>query len=223
MHPPINPGIWQASAHVAGQRGIAIASARTGSKDDMAKGHAFPEVDALPNCTLSQLLRSGPQRGRPGLWAALRRASADLGNHVRLTRAFVFRVLRFAIFSGHEEQPSRSSELCPNPYSPLRFWPSPRLPAACRTRRRAVWPVPSPVLPSLTRWTKTWSPVPRWAALPVLQAATSWAAATDLTSAACGRSARRHGPSGLNAPVAFSISAPRPGRGARGERCSRRS
>jgi hypothetical protein len=49
------------------------------------------------------------------------------------------------------------------------------------------------------------------------------AVATDLTAAFGRPDTAIQGPSGRLAPVAFVISAPRPGRGGRGERCSRRS
>jgi hypothetical protein len=183
---------------------------------------AVPAAKLASDCYPSPSLRSGPSRVRPPFYGASRRAFADRREPQGRSRPFVFRTAEIAVFSGHITSP-RSSISCVNLSLPSPFWLSPPLAAACRTPRRAVLPVPSSALPQLTRWTKIWLRAQRSAVLQVRQAATSLAAATDLTTAARGRLAVIHGPSERSAPVAFSISASRPGRRQRGERCSTRS
>lgn len=120
----------------------------------------------------------------------------------------------------------RGNEPCGHILSFLHLRPRP-LPGACQPRPSAGLAARLPVRPSPTRWTRTWLPVrhsARWPGLrPAVCRACRPAVATDLIAALSGRVDCIARPSGHAAPVAFVISAPRPGRGGRGERCSRRS
>lgn len=177
--------------------------------------------------------RSSPCAGRP----AFRRATAGLAakrgdargfadhDSVRLARQGFPFIDAWAAVSSSAITIQRGNEPCVNTLSSSHLRPRP-LRAACRPRPSAASAAPLPVLPSPTRWTKTWLQAPRSALWPVPHPAVFRAcrpaAATDLT--AFGRTATTNTrPSGQSAPVAFVISASRPGRGGRGERCSRRS
>lgn len=120
----------------------------------------------------------------------------------------------------------RGTEPCVNTLSFLHL-PRRPLRVAWRPRPSAALVARSPVPPLPTRWMKTWLPAPLWALWPGPRPAAFRACrpavATDLTAARRGRSEPIARPSGHDAPVAFVISVPRPGRGGRGERCSRRS
>lgn len=214
--------IWQSFAKRPGRAGLAFATGQVLGNNHPKARPAVPAAGWPPFCYPSPSMRPDPLRIGSPFSPALRHAFADRMEPAIPSRAFVFRGAAIEVFLRDITFP-RSSISCVNLSLPSPFSPSPLWLAACRTPRRAGLPALLSVPLPLMRWTKTWLQARRLAVSPVRQAATWWAAATDLTFAACGRLAVLHGPSGHPAPVAFSISASRPGRGARGERCSTRS
>ena len=182
------------------------------------------------DCTPSLAVRPAPQLGRPDLFStggesADARASADHTKPGSFCREFHF-IAAVNTVNSCSITTLRGNEPCVNISSFLHLPPRP-LRAAWRPRPSAALAARSLVPPSQTRWMKTWLPVPRLARWPGLRLAACRACrpavATDLTAAFGQPDATSQRPSGQSARVAFVISASRPGRGARGERCSRRS
>ena len=222
---PIAPSIRQGSAQ--GRRGRFLAFAK-GGRVGQSGGHAgatsFGPRLCL-DCTPFPSVRPAQQLGWPDFLCADARASADAASGGTGTRGFSFREAPNKINCATITT-LRGTEPCGSILSFLSLRP-PAFRAALPRRPSAVLPAPSPVRPSPMPRMKTWSLAPRWAAYsvrpPVVCRACRPAPATDMT-AACGRHlTTEQRPSGRDARVAFAISAPRPGRGARGERCSRRS
>jgi hypothetical protein len=146
-------------------------------------GHWQPSHDLRSHFnTPSPSRRSGPSQAGPIFTG--RRCSADCVNPAR----FCFASRRVAIESVAITTNQRGSSQCANSLSCSPFF-SFRWQVACKTPHRAAWPVllRGPSWP--TRWTKTWSPVPRLAVLPVRPpVASNWACRpagrpTDLTVA----------------------------------------
>ncbi len=172
--------------------------------------------------TPSPSRRSGPSQAGPTPFAPDRRGFAEAMRGDAQKATFRFNSRWFAVDSRATTTNQRGSLSCASRFSFSRF-SSFRWPGACRTPRRAAWPVLSLVRPSRTRWMKTWSQVLPSAVLPVRPpVASSWACrpATDLIPA-CGRAdttsrtIRAVGPDG---PFAFRLAA-RSG----GTACSRKS
>lgn len=119
----------------------------------------------------------------------------------------------------------RGNEPCVSILSSSHLRP-PHLPAACRPQGKGLPLAASLAWRQPMLWMKTWSQV-ACSARPQVRAPAccpaQGARLTDLNAALPGRTDSIARPSGHAAPVAFVISAPRPGRGGRGERCSRRS
>ncbi len=140
--------------------------------------------------SLSPSRRSGPSQAGPTPFPTLqhRRGFAEAPGSVRATATFGFNSRWFAVNLPTITTNQRGSLSCASRFS---FFPflSFRWPVACRTPRRAAWPVRLPVLLLRMRWMKTWSQVLPSAVLPVRPpVASSWACrpATDLITA-CGR------------------------------------
>lgn len=138
--------------------------------------------------TPSPSRRSGPSQAGPTPFARYRRGFAEAMRADAQKPTFRFNSRWFAVDSPAITTNQRGSLSCASRFS---FFPflSFRWPDACRTPRRAAWPVLSLVRPSRTRWMKTWSLVRPSAVLPVRPpVASSWACrpATDLITA-CGR------------------------------------
>jgi len=230
MVSPTISGFWQGFAEAA--RGAVLGFAKLGCVGQ-AKGHAGcssygPRL--CLDCTPSLAVRPAFDKRRPDLFSGCfadgdARAFADHTKAGSLCRRFPFIAAANTVES-RSITTLRGNEPCVNILSFL-FLRPPAFPAVLRRRPSAAWSVLWPVRRLPTRPTRTWSPVRRWAVWPVQHPAGCRgcrpAAATDLT-AACGQpDTTSQRPSGQHARVAFVISASRPGRGARGERCSRRS
>lgn len=127
-------------------------------------------------CYPSPSLRSGPSQAGPTLMG--RPGAADCAGGVK----YCFESCDIAVESAAITTNLRGSIQCASRLSSLPFFP-PRLPVACRTRRRAAWPVRLQALLSPTRLMKTSSPVRRLAVLPVLQPAASKSAFRPATRA----------------------------------------
>jgi len=98
-----------------------------------------------------RLVRSRPARPRP----------ADAAAHA----FFPFESGRFAVKSQVIKNQTRGRKPCVNPFSLSPFFPC-RLRAACKIQHRAASLALLQAPPSLMRWTKTWSQVRLWVALP---------------------------------------------------------
>lgn len=232
MHSPIVPRIWQGFAQPSQRAAMIVVTAGS-------FGQAFPHAGTRSlgprlcpcrdcrDCTPSAFTRPSHLRGRPGLFPARpdARTTADAPEGRLEADAFLFHDMWHAVEHAATTT-QRGIEPCISilSFSPLR---PPPFRAACPPRPSAALAAPSPGRPSLTQWMKTWSRARPSARLPVPHPAACRgcrpAAATDLTAAIGRPDTHRNGPSGQHAPVALVISAPRPGRGGRGERCSRRS
>jgi len=229
---PIRAGFGQAFARVSHPAAMVVATAGVA-------GHSFPAAGCLSHdrracrdLTLSPSSRS-VLSDRPGLSLAGTEATgfcdargfADAAIVRLCIQGFCF-IHASAAVSFRAITTQRGNEPCVNILSSLHLRPR-RLRAACRPRPSAAWPAPLPGRPSLTPRTRTWLRAPLWARWPGLRPAVCRACrpavATDLTAAFGRPETTITRPSGHAAPVAFVISAPRPGRGGRGERCSRRS
>ena len=135
-------------------------------------------------CTPSPSRRSGPSQAGPTPFfspTSHRRGSAESAPVATTAASFRFNFRRFALKSRPITTNQRGSLSCASHFSffPFSFF---RWPVACRTPRRAAWPVLSPVLPLRTLWMKTWSLARHLAVLPVRPpVASSWACrpATD--------------------------------------------
>lgn len=182
------------------------------------------------DCTPSLAVRPAPQLGRPDLFSkdaqgADARASADHTKPGSSGRGFPF-IAAVNTVNSWSITTLRGNEPCVNILSFLHLPPRP-FRAAWRPRPNAALAARSPVPPSQMRWMKTWLPVLHSAHWPGLRPAACRgcrpAVATDLTAVFGQPDATSQRPSGQHARVAFVISASRRGRGARGERCSRRS
>lgn len=182
------------------------------------------------DCTPSLAVRPAPQLGRPDFFfkgdAVLdARASADHTKPGSLGRGFPF-IAAVNTVNSWSITTLRGNEPCVSILSFLHLPPRP-LRAVWRPRPSAALAARSLVPPSQTRWMRTWLPVLHSARWPGLRPAACRgcrpAAATDLTAAFGQPDTITQRPSGQIARVAFVISASRRGRGARGERCSRRS
>ncbi len=188
MNAPITDPVWQPfanpSAVVAGV--FAMSQVLRHCFPAGQKQNFFGARTDDPSLTPS--LRSGPSQAGPTPSAG--RNGADRMGAARIC----FEIRDIAVESSAITTNQRGSFPCAShlsfsPYFPLRSL------AACRTPRRAGWPVPlrAPLWPMLSM--KTSSPAPQSVALPVLQLAVSnWACrpatpATDphLDLAACGR------------------------------------
>lgn len=219
--------------------GLSQSSAKVVDTADVA-GHSFPAAGCLSHdrhirraLTLSPSSRSVPFVERPG--SSLRKGSeagrddgrgfADPSSEGVAARGFSF-IDASAAVSSAAITTQRGNEPCGNILSFLHLRPR-RLRAACRPRPSAALAAPSPGQPLPMPWTRTWWRAPLWARWLALRPAACRgcrpAVATDLIAALPGRTDSIARPSERTAPVAFVISAPRPGRGGRGERCSRRS
>ena len=137
-------------------------------------------------CYPSPSLRSGPSQAGPTLVRGCGAVCAGL-----LKNCFEIRgvaVESLAITTTTRGSFPCASRLSFSPFSQCRW------PAACRTPRRAGWPVPPQARWSLMPLTKTWSRGPHLAALPVPQPAESRSAcrrATDILTA-YGRAETQH-------------------------------
>jgi hypothetical protein len=230
---PIPPEFRQAFAWLSQSPAKVVATA------DEA-GHIFPAAGclSLDPCSRRDLAQSPSSRPvpfleRPGLSLVRAGAGDENGRGIAdpahgwmAAREFLFIDASAAVHSAAITT-QRGNEPCGNTSSSLHLRPRP-LRAACRPRPSVVLPVLSPVRPSRMQRMRTWLLAQQsavcWALHPAACRGCRPANATDLIAAACGRSGAQTGrPSGHIAPVAFVISAPRPGRGGRGERCSRRS
>ena len=230
MVPPTVSGFWQAFAGAA--RGAVLGFAKRGlvGQSDADTGCSSYGPRLCLDCTPFLSVRPAPQLGRPDLfsgWVGVRhaRASADHTKPGSFGRDFPF-IAAWNTVKSCAITTLRGIEPCVNISSFLHLPPRP-FRAAWRPRPSAASVARLPVPPSPMRWMKTWLPVLRLARWqgprPAVCRACRPAAATDLT-AACGQSdTTLQRPSGQIARVAFVISASRRGRGARGERCSRRS
>ena len=230
MHPPTASAFWQgfAEADFGADFGFAM-GAVVGQADGHAGCFSYGPRLCL-DCTPSLAVRPAPQQGRPDLFfkgcAGLdARASADHTKPGSFGRGFPF-IASVNTVNSCAITTLRGTEPCGNILSSSPLRPQP-FRAAWRPRPSAALAARSPVPPSRTRWMKTWLPAlhsARWQGLrPAVCRGCRPAVATDLT-AACGQpDATSQRPSGQIARVAFVISASRRGRGARGERCSRRS
>lgn len=230
MHSPIVPHIRQGFAQPSRRAAKIVVTAASG-------GQTFPSAGRLSlgprrrDCTPSPSTRPVPQRGRSGLFQGGRdaRTFADVIGGAPAGRAFRFNHGLLAVELAATTT-RRGIEPCVNILSFLHLPPPPL---------RAAWPPrPSAALAALLRvqplpmhWTKTWLRARPSAHLPARPLAACRAcrpaAVTDLTAAFGRRVATTietiTRPSGHAAPVAFVMSASRPGCGGRGERCSRRS
>lgn len=227
MHSPIVPRIRQGFAQPSQRAAKIVVTVG-------AVGHTFPHAGCLSHgprlcrdCTPSPLTRPVPLWGRSGLFPQGRdgRTLADMMIWTRAGHGFRFPARLVAVKSAATTT-QRGIEPCVSILSSSPLRPRP-LRAACRPRPSAAWPAPWPVLPSRTQRMRTWlqaQPSARWLVRrPAVCRACRPAAATDLIAAPRGRFDTNARPSGHAAPVAFVISAPRPGCGGRGERCSRKS
>lgn len=230
--PPIRSAFGQAFARLSQSSAKVVDTAGS-------CGHPFPAAGCLSHdrricrdLTPSPYSRSVPRVERPGFsprsGGAGRtdgRGFADAVIGPVSACGFCF-IDASAAVSSRAITTQRGNEPCGNTLSFLHLRPR-RLRAACRPRPSAGWPAPLPGRPLPMRRTRTWLQAPHWARWPGLRPAVCRgcrpAVATDLIACPLGRADRIARPSGHAAPVAFVISAPRPGRGGRGERCSRRS
>ena len=119
-------------------------------------------------CYPSPTLRSGPSQAGPILMGGS-------GDDCVGRQKNCFQIRAVAVESSAITTKQRGSTPCASRLSSslfsLRPWP-----AACRTRRRAAWPVRRLARLSLTRWTKTCWPAPLLAGWPDLPpVASSWA------------------------------------------------
>jgi hypothetical protein len=202
MKSPTSLRFWQAFAQGAADVFNAFAMMGIG-RHCFRAGHWQQAHDLRSHrCYPSPSLRSGPSQAGPSLvWM---QGLADCAGWMR--NCLEIRVV--AIESGAITTNQRGSSPCASRLSCSLFFPR-RWPVVCRTLHRAAWPVRSPVRPSLTRWTKTSSLVPLWAALPEPQPAASSLACRPATRAterltelaACGRAE----------PIKRTIRADRPG------------
>lgn len=230
MHPPTVSAFWQGSAEGGRKAEFGFAlRAMVGQALRRAGCSSYGPRLCL-DCTPFPEVRPAPQLGRSDLFSAGgsgrdARASADHTKPGSFGRGFRF-IAAVNTVNSCAITTLRGIEPCVNISSFLHLPPRP-FRAAWRPRPSAALAARSLVPPSQTRWMKTWLPglrLARWQALrPVACRGCRPAAATDLT-AACGQpDTTTQRPSGQIARVAFVISASRRGRGARGERCSRRS
>lgn len=233
MFPPM-PSMFRQGLARAVWRGNVGFALQAGWRHPMTCAAWLAEPAAVcPDGNPYPSFRSSPLQGRPAFSpiserpAAQRddaRGFADHDSVPLAQRGILFIGAWPAVLSTAITTP-RGNEPCVNILSSSHLRPQPSR-AACRPRPSAGSAAPWPVLPSRTRWMRTWLQAQRSALWPVPHPAACRAcrpaAATDLT--AFGRAATTNTrPSGHSAPVAFVISASRPGRGGRGERCSRRS
>jgi len=230
MHPPTASAFWQGFAGVdfGADFGFAM-GAVVGQADGHAGCFSYGPRLCL-DCTPSLAVRPAPQLGRPDLFfkgygGADARASADHTKPGSFGRGFPF-IASVNTVNSCAITTLRGTEPCVSISSFLHLPPRP-LRAAWRPRPSAALAARSQVPPSQMLWMKTWLPVPRlarWQGLrPAVCRGCRPAVATDLTAASGQPDATSQRPSGQIARVAFVISASRRGRGARGERCSRRS
>ncbi len=170
----------QAFAQGCARGGDAIAPGTVARHDCLADHWQFARGVRRHSCYPSPSLRPGPSQAGPTLGG---QSSADCATRPRNC----FESSAVAVKSAAITTTERGSSSCASRSSFSLFCPC-RFPAACRIPRRAGWLVPPQARWSPMRWTKTSSPVPRWAALPVLLlAASNWACRpaarlTDLTA-----------------------------------------
>jgi hypothetical protein len=230
MHPPIRSAFRQAFAQ--DRFGTELAFAKRGwvGQSDGHAGCSSYGPRLCLDCTPFPFVRSVAPGQRPDFFSVLGTTSGARGSAYGAAWRGTHEGLGFhgwvkALIS-RSTTTLRGIEPCVNISSSLHLRPPP-FRAVWRRRPSAALPVPSQVQPSLMQRMKTWSPAPQSAVCWVLRPAACRgcrpAVATDLTAAFGRPDTAIQGPSGRLAPVAFVISAPRPGRGGRGERCSRRS
>ncbi len=230
---PIRAEFRQAFAWLSQSSAKDVATADMAGQISPAAGRLSGDRCICRDLAPSPFSRSVPLVERPGLSCGTGCKAGRGDGHgiadaaqVRLrAQGFCF-IDASAAVSSRTITTQRGNEPCVSILSSSHLRP-PHLPAACRPRRSAALAARLRVQPLPTRWTRTWWQAPlwvRWLALhPAACRGCRVAVATDLNAALPGRTDSIARPSGHAAPVAFVISAPRPGRGGRGERCSRRS
>ena len=201
MNSPTPSLVWQGSAQARADVLVAFAM-------KMAARHCFRASQGQPGhdlrsqcCYPSPSLRSGPSQAGPILFGGV---APSLIRAATSGSKICFEMRDIAVESAAITTNSRGSTLCASRLSSSPFFPRP-WPAACRTPRRAAWPVQRQALSSPMRPTATCLPAPSSAALPVSRPAASRSACRPVTratdTAACGRSA----------PHSRTIRASRPG------------
>jgi hypothetical protein len=182
MNSPTFPTVWHGFAH--GRGGVFSGFAMKASA-----GHCFRAGQRQPSHDLrsqrcypspSPSLRSGPSQAGPFL---VRKAWHVCASGIRNC----FEMPAIAVESAAITTNLRGSTKCRSRLSSSLFFPRP-WPVACRTPRRAAWPVRQLARLSPTPWMKTCSPGPLWAgwlALPLVASRSACrpaTRATDLTA-----------------------------------------
>ena len=185
MKPLIAIPFRQGSAKLASAGGEGIATGFAALHSSLAGDRPSRSLRS-DLCTPSPSRRSGPSQAGPTSFpqASDRRGSAEGASVGAVPTSFRFNFRWFALKSRAITTNQRGSLSCASRLSffPFSFF---RWPGACRTPRRAAWPVLLPVPQSRTQWMKTWSLARHSAVLPVRPpVASSWACrpATDLTA-----------------------------------------
>jgi len=193
---------WQGSAQARAGVFAAFAIGASGRHCFCAgEGQSCPSLRRLC-CYPSPSLRSGPSQAGPILMN--RQGAADRAGGVRNC----FEIRDIAVDSAPITTTLRGSIPCASPFWSSFFFPCP-LPVACKTPRRAAWPVRQRARWSPMRPTATCLPVPLSAALPVSRPAASRLAcrpATRATEPLTDRAAF-----GRSTPQSRTIRAARPG------------
>lgn len=230
MHPPTVSAFWQGSAQAA--RGAVLGFAKRGrvGQSSGGAGRLCHDPRLCLDCTPLPDVRSALLPGRPDFFPVEDgHGSADVTKLASARDEFCFIVAANRINCASITT-LRGNEPCVN-ISLFLFLRPPAFRAVWQPRPSAALPVPSRVPPLRTQRMRTWSPVPRSADLSARRPAACRgcrpAVATDLTVAFGRPATTTPRPFGRIARMAFFFCAlqgrDRPGRGSRGERCSRRS
>lgn len=175
MNSPTRPPVWHGFAQA--RDGVFRTFAMTS-----AAGHCFcaglrqpcPDLRSQ-RCYPSPSLRSGPSQAGPFLVCG---SGHDCASGMRNC----FEMPAIAVESAAITTNPRGSSKCRSRLSSSLFFPRP-WPVACRTPRRAAWPVRRLAHLSPMRWTKTCWPGQPLAAWPVLPPAASRSACRPATRA----------------------------------------
>ncbi len=230
MHPPTVSAFRQGSAQAA--RGAVLGFAKWGrvGQSSARAGCLCHDPRLCLDCTPLPDVRSALLPGRPDLFPLSDgHGSADVTRLASGRDEFCFNGAANTIDCAAITT-LRGNEPCVN-ISSFLFLRPPAFRAVWQPRPSAALPVPSRVRPLRTQRMRTWSPVPRWAALsaprPAVCRGCRPAVVTDLTVAFGRPATTTTRPFGQIARMAFFFCAhaglDRAVRGSRGERCSRRS
>ena len=217
---PRNPlAYWPDFARGRGGAGLAFAWLAGLGDDEHGAQAILPVAQLCLDCYPSPFLWPGPVGVGPLFCPSTRRQFADYDGG----RNFRFQATGNAVESVAITTTDRGRLPCRNHFL-SQLCLSFRWPDACRTPRRAAWPVQQLARCWPMCWTRMSSPVRRlaaWRALPPAASKSACRPVTDRLTAAAAQPQSK--PSGPRARVAFCHA--RPGEGAflKGRPCSRRS